>query len=436
MRARVRRAGEGVAEVTQASVTSAPQARARERWSLVIIGAALTAIATATLTPGGQPWSEPSVGCVFCGDRALADVLVNLILFSPLGIGLALHGTRSRRAVLAGGFVSALVECAQLVIPGRDSSIGDIIVNAAGVWAGIALVWLVRELASLEERASARLSFAAALDVMAAVLVIGWLLQPSFPRTDYWGQWTPNLRHLAWYRGRVETVRIAGVEVQSRRIQESAWAREALLSGRRVDVEFTAGPRVSRLASLFSVYDQSGEEIFLIGPDRDDLVVRVRTRAVDWRLTQPDLRAIGGWPDLRAGTALRLSTWSPSRGEWCFDGPAERRCGLGNTIGAGWGVLFYAQWFPNWLRALLAAGWTAALLAPTGFLLRPRWESAAAVSLGVVALALLPGVVALRPTRGIEWVGAAVGLTLGTVAARVVRKGTTFPVRIRDQART
>ena len=403
------------------TVTPPPQAR-RPRWSSrIVVAVALAAIAVATLTPDAGPPSDPSFGCIFCGERALADVLVNLILFTPLGIGLALLGTRARRAMLTGALLSALLELAQLVIPGRDPSMGDILVNTAGTWAGIALVWLARELASLDDRASARLSVAAGLDVALAVLVTGWLLQPSFPRTAYWGQWTPSLGHLEWYRGRVHSARIEGVEVRSRRTEDSEWTRQALLRGAPVDVDFVAGPRVTGLASLFSVYDEHRQEIFLIGPDRDDLVLRFRTRASAWRLDQPDLRAVGAWHDVRPGASYALSAWSPSPGEWCVDGPAGRFCGLGFTLGAGWGILFYAEWFPAWLRWLLAVGWTAALLLPTGFLLRRRWESAAAVLIIIAALGSLPSIVALRPTRGIEWAGAAFGLVVGAIGARLLR---------------
>ena len=402
-------------------VTPTPQSRAGARIGWIVVATTLGAIAGATLTPAGDPRAAPSFGCVFCGERALADVLVNVILFAPLGVGLALLGIRTRTALLAGAFVSALIELAQLVIPGRDPSIGDVIVNAGGTMTGMAFVGIVTELARMDDRVAARLSIAAACDVALAVLVTGWLLQPSFPRTAYWGQWTPNLGHLERYRGRVRSARIDGVEVRSRRIERSAWVREAVLGGGPVEVDFVAGPPVTRLASLLSVYDQDQREIFLLGPDRDDLVLRLRTRARGWRLDQPDLRASGAWPDLEPGTRDTVSALSPSRGEWCLEGPAERHCGLGFTVGAGWGILYYAEWFPGWLRVLLGAVWSAALLLATGFLIRRRWEALVAGGIVIVALAALPGTVGLRPTRGIEWAGAVLGLAVGMVWRSTIR---------------
>jgi VanZ family protein len=402
-------------------VTPAPQYPSRITIGWIVVLVAVAAIAAATLIPGGGPRAEPLSACVFCGERALADVLVNVILFVPLGVGLFLLGRRARSGLLAGALLSALVELTQLVIPGRDPSLGDIIANTGGTLAGMAFAWFVRELARLDDRASARLSIAAACDVALAVLVTGWLLQPSFPRTAYWGQWTPNLGNLEWYRGHVQSARIDGVEVRSRRIEKSAWAREALRRGGPVEVDFVAGPPVSRLAPLFSVYDEHQREIFLVGPDREDLVLRLRTRASGWRLHQPDLRAFGAWPALEPGVRDTVRAWSPSRGEWCLDGPAERHCGVGVTVGGGWGILYHVERFPRWLRSLLATGWCAVMLIPTGFLLRRRWESVTAGAIVILAFAGLPGIVGLLPTRGLEWAGAAVGLAFGLVGGRVAR---------------
>jgi hypothetical protein len=388
---------------------------------LIVSVFALVAIGAATLSPSYGPQGDLGFGCVFCGQRARADVLVNLVLFAPLGVGLALTRTPVARVLLVAALASAMVEGAQLIIPGRDPSLGDVIVNTAGAWLGIGLVWFVGELARLDDRAASRLSIAAALDVALAVVVTGLLVQPSFPPTRYWGQWTPNLGHLEWYRGRVQDARIAGQEVRSRRIEDSGRAREALLQGGPVEVEFTAGPGVSALASLFSVYDENQAEIFLVGPDRDDLVLRYRTRAAAFRLDQPDLRFVGGWPGLAEGARHEVRTWSPSRGEWCVSSPGGERCGLGFTVGAGWGILFYAEWFPVWLRQLLSMGWMAALLAPMAFLLRRRWESLAAVVIVAGTLAVLPGAVALRPMTPLEWIGALLGLASGLLASYLLR---------------
>ncbi|MDH4046221.1 MAG: VanZ family protein, partial [Gemmatimonadota bacterium] len=403
-------------------VTWPTRGRGRRGFGKIVVALAVVAIAAATLSPNLGPRSYATIACIVCGERGWADAVVNVILFMPLGIGLALASVRARHALLIGALLSALVELAQLtVIAGRDPSIGDVLFNAIGAWLGAGLVFLALEVTRMDGRSAARLSVAAALDLSLAVLATGWLLQPSFPRTAYWGQWTPNLGHLEWYRGKVQAATIAGREVRSRRIAESGWVRDTLLAGGRIEVVATAGPPVPALASLFSIFDVNQQGIIILGPDRDDLVLWYRTHSTAWRLDQPDIRLGGGWGAPLLGSRITVSAWAPSPGTWCLVGPADRTCEAGFTLGHGWGLLFYAESFPPWLRSLLAVGWVAVLTITTGFLLRRRWESAVALVIALAALAVLPGLVDLRPTPVLEFAGAGLGLALGALAGWTLR---------------
>jgi hypothetical protein len=214
-------------------------------------------------------------------------------------------------------------------------------------------------------------------------------------------------------------VTLAGVEVRSRRIGDSEWARSALLAGAPIEIQATGGPPVPALASLFSVYDENQAEIVLVGPDRDDLVYRCRSRASAWRLDQPDVRLAGAMRGIADGSALAVRTWLPTPGNRCLEVNGQAACGLGMTVGSGWGLLFYAEWFPSWLRLLLTMCWAGALALPLGFLVRPRWESIVAVLIAGAALALVPSALDLLSTSPLEWLGANLGLTGGAVAARL-----------------
>jgi hypothetical protein len=61
---------------------------------------ALAAIGVATLIPDMGPGADPTFGCILCGDRWLADAIVNVVLFLPLGIALSAMGLRVRRVML------------------------------------------------------------------------------------------------------------------------------------------------------------------------------------------------------------------------------------------------------------------------------------------------------------------------------------------------
>lgn len=363
------------------------------------------------------------MACFLCGDRGLADALVNVVLFAPLGVGLALAGLDIRRALLAGVLASLSVELAQVtIIPGRDASLGDLSFNTMGTLVGFGVARLTPALARLDRRTGAQLSVAAALDVALAVALTGWLLQPSFPATTYWGQWTPDLGDLGSYGGRVVTARIDGMEIGSRRVPDSEAVRHALDRGGPIEIRFITGPPVGRLAPLFSIYDDREREIFLLGPDRTDLVVRYRTRAAALRLDQPDLRLRGGWPTLEPGRAASLRVWSAEAGRWCVGGAVAEQCGLGFTIGSGWGMLFYPSSLPAWFHALVTLGWSTALLLPVGLLLRRRWPSLAALAVAALALGTLPMAVGLARTSAIEWAGAVLGIATGALGASLIAR--------------
>jgi glycopeptide antibiotics resistance protein len=386
-----------------------------------ILGAATTAILIATLRPDFSREVQSWTNCILCGERGTADALVNLILFAPFGVGLRLARLPLRRAVLTGALLSGLVELAQTVIPGRDPSLGDVLFDTLGTAVGFVLAARAPQLARLPDVAAARLSLAFAVLLALVVVATGILLQPSFPQSLYYGQWTPNLGHLEWYRGKVLTASVGGIPVDSTRLDNSAAVREALLDSVAVAVQAVAGPVVPRLASLFSIADDRQRGILLIGPDRQDLVFRYRKRAADWRLDEPDIRLVGGMLGVSPGDTLAVMQWTLASGGRCLSTPIRHECGLGFTVGSAWGLLYYVGHFPPWLRGLFGFLAVALPLVPVGFFLRLRWESGASAGLAAAALLWLPATVALLPTQPHEWSGALFGLLAGQLAFRVVR---------------
>src|SRR6478672_4733448 len=111
------------------SVALAPHLR---RAGVPITLASLLAICLATLWPQ-PPAPVDSHFCVICGSFGTVDALLNVLLFVPLGIGLSLLEWSERRAVLAMCALSIAIEAAQFfVIPGRDSTLGDVLTNTFG----------------------------------------------------------------------------------------------------------------------------------------------------------------------------------------------------------------------------------------------------------------------------------------------------------------
>jgi hypothetical protein len=378
-------------------------------WTAVILAGTLFPIAGEET----QRW----LACVICSDRGIADVLINVLLFMPLGAALAGAGVPRARCVLGSALLSAAVEFAQIYIPGRDPSLGDTLSNTLGSGLGVALVATASYWLRPAPARAARLSRAAALAAAALCYVTGWLLTPALPRSLYFGMWTPNIGHLEWYRGRVQDAMIGQVPIPIGPMANSAVVREQLLSPRgfSLRVRAIAGPRTAALGVLVAVYDEHEREVLLLGPDRDDLVFRLRRRAATWRFDQPDVRLVGGLRAVAAGDALDVTMHS-RRGRYVVTVNSFVATDLGLTLGSGWALLMYPESLPAWLKALLSLGWVAALWVPAGFWARTRrdaWTTGAALAAGLLGA---PAVTPLSATPFLQWVAAVVGALAGALA--------------------
>ena len=71
------------------------------------------------------------------GPIGTSDLVANVLLFLPLGVGLWLSGLRAIQCALIGLAASGFIELAQLIVPGRVSTPRDLVMNeAASVLAG------------------------------------------------------------------------------------------------------------------------------------------------------------------------------------------------------------------------------------------------------------------------------------------------------------
>lgn len=78
--------------------------------------------------------------CIVCGDQGGVDVILNVILFIPFGLGLGLAGWSWRRTAAVAAIFSFAVEALQFwVVTGRDSSLGDLMTNTTGAVLGALL---------------------------------------------------------------------------------------------------------------------------------------------------------------------------------------------------------------------------------------------------------------------------------------------------------
>src|SRR5918994_7063288 len=99
----------------------------------VLASAGLVAILVLTLAPNprqARAADQTPLLCLVCGESGGADVALNLLLFIPLGMGLALRGWAWSRVVVSCGLLSLGVETLQYAAStGRDASLSDLLTN-------------------------------------------------------------------------------------------------------------------------------------------------------------------------------------------------------------------------------------------------------------------------------------------------------------------
>ncbi len=391
------------------------------------IGLAVVAILAATLLPTSQREGAGWLSCWICGERGVADVILNVILFMPFGAGLALGGMHPGRIWLFGVLFSAGIEYAQLYVPGRNSSVADVISNSSGALVGCALALALGRLVRQGRRPSPLQAAAASALAVGVVAGTGLLLQPAFPTSPYFCQWTPDLGQFAWYRGHVLEASLDDAPLPSRRLTDSPRIRQLLSVGATLRVRALAGPPVTALAPLLSIFDDRQREILLLGPYRAKLVFRYRTRAAAWRLDRPDLRVDGALRGVSPGDTLDIAVRRTGRSYCLTLNDALQTCNLGFTAGTGWALLVHPSSLPPWLETALSIGWMAGLLLPAGFWSASRGGLAIGIGTVVAGLAFVAPATGLLATPAFEWAGAAFGFTVGAGSQEVL-------IRLRQRA--
>jgi hypothetical protein len=346
--------------------------------------------------------------CYVCGAPVLAGVILNVLLFVPLGLALTGRGEVSLVPVVVALSLSAAIELVQLWIPGRQPSITDVMSNGAG--AGLGVLLRARRWSLGRRHAPLAAGAVAAVHVAAALL-----LRPSYPAGRYWGQLAPRLGHMAFYRGTVEQARLGDLALPDGPLADPAVARRLLESDAPLSVRATLEASPGGLAPVASVADAVPNGLIMLGVDRRDLVFQRRTRAAALGLRQPDRRWTGAITPGMEGVAARLAARRVAGG-WCLELGESVRCGLRYNAGDGWSLLLGPWRGPRFLAPVADALWSAALAFPVGAL-----ATGAAGVAAVLLVAVMPVAVAWLPEMGVSWAalaGGLVGVALGMLLRR------------------
>lgn len=362
--------------------------------------------------------------CLVCGDVGGADVLLNVALFVPLGLGLA-GLRRSLRFTIAAAFlVSLTVEVLQYtIVVGRDATLSDLLTNTAGGAAGWLLAASSARLLAPDRRLAVRLTAGATAVWLAVYLVSAWALHAAPPGGGYWGQWAHDFPARGTFAGKVLGAALDGQPLRDGRLAATPEIRARIASNDfELTVRAASGRRWEDNAQIFGLANDAGD-IFLEWRQKNrDYEFTLRSRAAVLRLHSPELLLPRAAPDEPGVPVTLTATWhggvitatavaagrttirrlmlAPS-GNWTFVWPWRRDRGDATApIGAAWLA-----------ATLVLIGFWAGRAAGPG----PGLAAGASIAL---ALGGGPALFGLHATSAADWIAAALGMALGVGLGR------------------
>jgi hypothetical protein len=391
----------------------------------VLIAALSTgAIALLTLSPSpGDIASavETPLTCLVCGDRGGVDVLLNLLLFIPLGVGLRMAGSPIRVAAIAAILLSLTVELLQyFVVVGRDASLSDLMFNTAGAALGASVEPRLRS-AVRPSAPLARRLFATGVALWLAILALSaWLQQPGAAAgalTSVWGPRTPGSDSV---HGEVTSVRLDAVAMPARGpVPDTAKVGARFRGGEWVvEVAAVSGPPTELQSWLYAV-EADGAGQLLLSHHRSNIVLAVPARALRYRLHPPTLSLPDGFPR-DPGVPVQIAGGRSGATIWLRSTHAGGTYAVRLALSPahGWALIapFSIARGPG--TRVVTAVVLALCILPLGYwgASTGRPVAAAALALAVAAgLGGLPAAAGYPPVHWSEWLAAALAAVAGWV---------------------
>lgn len=383
----------------------------------------LLGIGFLTLTPQPDPgFGGTGVRCLLCGSRGVADLLLNIGLFVPVGFALGARGLRPIQGLGIALGIAATIELLQAVIPGREATYRDVLTNAIG--GGLGTLLFANGLRWVLNRREATFAALISLGAMlGAVSLTGPLLSPLPAPSRVYVGWNPAQDHLERWTGVVHRVEIGSVSAAPGGNADGALVDDALLHAAPIEIWATAGRPTTRVAGLFTVNDQLTNEILLVGIQRNDLVVRFRRVSSFLRLASPTVRFRDALASADSGGALHIRLESVGS-EACATVNDRRECQTAESVGSAW---TFFSWIDNPPPAL--AGFLDGLTLSVAFALLTLFLPAAGMARGAAFLVSAPLGAAVIGTLsdllvfGVnELAGTASGMALGLGLANWIRR--------------
>lgn len=372
----------------------------RERSGMRNVGFWAAVILLLTLAPGGGSGGTPRVLCVLCGSNGGADLILNVVLFLPLGAALGRAGFSSRQSLVLCAVLSASVEAAQLLLPDRAPTLRDIATNALGGGIGAVLWHALPRLLTPGMVSAVSLAFAVSIPT-AFVSSTSALLGPAIRSFDHLDViWAPEFaRRGNRWRGTIEDVSIAEIPLPNGPVEMTPALRETISQGAELQIVVRGVPLDDPYMPILRLAPEADESLIIVSHSRDALIVFPRYAATDLRLRSPGVRFPRAIQGARARDPLdiRIHPWAGATP--CVTVNETRSCAPPTHVGRGWAFVLPRRGGPQWLLDHLAL---ATLFLPIAFLApvygRFGYIASASIAVGAfAAVAARLGFAALGP---------------------------------------
>ena len=349
--------------------------RPARRFTLVCL--AVIGLLTLWPVPAQAPLSAATpFFCLPCGDSGLSDILLNVVLFLPFGMGLRRSGMRLEKVTLVAAGFSLVIELLQLtVIPGRDASAADIVTNALGAFLGGWIAGAGSQALFPGARWAAYLAGGWALAGVVTAAVTAWSLDPSFRASIWYGQWAPFGGEPGWFDGSILAVELGSRPLSHWRLSDSESRRAELMRDtvRLAATVVSIAPPEERL-HIVAVADSAGRMVTLSQRQRN-LSFGVRTRAADVYLHSPVFLAPGVMPETPGDTVgIEGHYWNGAglvqglRGELSpLDGWSLL---IGAPVGSRLAIIASFVWLLGWFAPI---GFYGGQLRRSAWAVAPAW---------------------------------------------------------------
>ena len=358
--------------------------------------------------------------CLVCGEYGGVDVLNNVLLFLPLGLGLSLTGWRPSRVVMLGSLLSLAVELLQLtVIPGRDASLSDVLTNTLGTWLGVMVGSHLNRLLRPTPGQAGILALAAALAWLTVQAATALLLRPWASDVILGGAWARVIPGRTPFDGSVTAAEVSGFAIGNSRKPLPDLAAKVRQGDVRLEVRLLSGSHAAVWSPVFEVL-RPGGSVMSLEAVGEDLAFQPPMRSSRLRLRRPALRLEGALP-AEPGMPLKVlagldgdtltARWSSAEGN-SFRSVQV----LGPSL--GWSLITPVPYAfgpeARWITGLWTVGWLAVvtywLVARRGVPVALGSALALLISAG---LALIPLLCGYPVSHWTEWLAGAAGAGIG-----------------------